>query len=134
MKRLTLNPEQDSVSGTLNEEMPDSGITNDSGFEANKMILPINADQESFPDVPESDPSSVSVITDESEVEANSVSVNRRRRRRSSATENKAERTESNRIMRAENQPKIKVMGEYITLLDSTLLSVTPVVCGGNLR
>jgi ribonuclease E len=83
-------PEQDSVSGTLSEETLDSGI-NDSGFEANKMILPIKADQESFPDVPESEPSLVARITDESEVEANSVSVNRRRRRRSSATENKAE-------------------------------------------
>jgi ribonuclease E len=83
-------PEQLPVSGTLSDQ-PDSELTNDSSVESDTIILPINAEQEFFPDTSESEPSPISVMN-ESEAEANSgVSVNRRRRRRSSATENRSE-------------------------------------------
>jgi hypothetical protein len=72
-------------------DQPDSELTNDSSVESDTIILPINAEQEFFPDTSESEPSPISVMN-ESEAEANSgVSVNRRRRRRSSATENRSE-------------------------------------------
>jgi len=87
---VTLPGQLPTVDTASENELPDSKSTNDSSIEPDRIIPPIKADQESFPDMPDPEPSSVSIITDESKAN-NEVSVNRRRRRRSSATENRVE-------------------------------------------